>query len=155
MRLRLRVPSDDEQKPTGLRAWFQSLFGGGHPPPPPASRPPAGPPPIVKPDNRWKSRGNARYFPAGRLCVHSQGLWQSEYVFAINMPAQPPQNVRIVLPEPAVAAWERLHDSRMSEAARLSLVTTTLESLIDLQRLPDSMHVPDDAIAALKPMPLL
>jgi hypothetical protein len=151
MRLRLRVPSDGEQKSSGLRGWFQRLFSGG--PSTVAAIPPPVPPPIPKPDIRWQSRGSARYFPKGRLCTLSGGLWIAEYIFAVEIPGQPAQLVRIVLPETPVSAWERRHNARLSEAGRLRIVLNTLESLIDLERLPESMHVPAAEIEAVQPPP--
>jgi hypothetical protein len=136
MRIRLRVPKDDAEKPGGLRGWFDGLFS-------PADAPTLAPAPAVppaKPDKRWLSRANSRYFVAGRLCVKRSGAWESDYLFDVVAAGQT-QQIRVVLPETDVALWEKARKQRMPEALRYRLVRETLEALLDLERFPAAIHV--------------
>ena len=133
MRIRVRVPQDGDDKPVGLFGWLRGLFSR---PDPPASS--AIPAPAA--DKRWIQHGPARYFTAGRLCIRSRGGWESEYLFDVDANGQT-QQIRVVLPESDVAAWEKVQAARMPEALRLRLARETLHALIDLERYPSAIHV--------------
>ena len=149
MRIRLRVPTDGEQQEEktqpGFFARLLNFFSASPAPAPPAA--PAPPPPKL--DHRWATRGDARYFFAGRLCLHESGEWRPQYLFDVLANGSV-QQVCIVLPEPPITAWETRHDKRMTEALRLRLAQETLEALLDLDRLPASMTVAGSAIENAK-----
>lgn len=99
-------------------------------------------------DKRWSTRGDAKYFFDGRHCRHIAGAWQSEYVFTVFAEDEF-QQIRVVIPEVAVTAWEKEHDQRMSEEHRLRLASETMEALVDLGRFPAEITVAGETIAAL------
>jgi len=146
MRIRLRVPTDDEVKSSGLRGWFQRLresFSGQAAPPDPKPRC------VLKRDivRRWSVRGDAKYFFEGRHCKNTGGAWHSEYVFTV-FSAGELQQIRVVLPEASITAWEKEHDQRMSEDHRLRLARETMEELVDLRRFPSTITVGAQTIAS-------
>lgn len=147
MRIRLRVPKDESPasppKQAGLRAWFNSLFS-----PAPSARkcPPA--PPVC--DKRWAAHGETRFFFAGRRARRFRGAWESHYLFDVLAPGDTrPRRVRIVLSEPLADAWQERNGRRLSEAERRDLARQTLVNLLDLGRLPESITITADAVAAL------
>ena len=133
MRIRLRVPTDGAKKPAGIGGWLQGLFTKPSAPLPSTS-------PAPKIDKRWTTFANARYFHAGRLCTIRQGDWHAEYLFDVDASGNS-QQIRVIIPEPAVAIWEKAHAKRMPEALRLRLVRETLEALLTLDRFPSAMLV--------------
>jgi len=142
MRLRLLVPKDGEKESGGLREWFRNLFAPSQAAAPPESAP-------EKPDKRWSIRGKACYFPLGRLCTRRQGQWQAEYIFEVQSRGEK-QRIRVILPEPLVAEWEQRNGQRMPEARRQVLARTTLEALLDLERVPAAIDVSRTAIEAVE-----
>lgn len=155
MRIRLRVPKDDEKQggqeaAGGVRGWLHSWLypdSAG-----PSDAPPV-PGPAVKPaatDRRWVTFGDARYFVLGRLCRWRDGAWETEYLFDVRRDVRA-QVFRIVLPEPLVQMWERTYDQRMTEAARLGVVRETLLGLMELDRWPTSITVTGEAVAVVDP----
>ena len=98
-------------------------------------------------DKRWSTRGEAKYFFDGRHCRNTGGAWNSEYVFTVYAEEEF-QQIRVVMPEVAVTAWEKQHDQRMSEEDRLRLACETMETLVDLGRYPASITIGSDTIAA-------
>lgn len=133
MRIRVRVPTDGEEKPAGLFDWLKGLFTRPAPPAPPATSPKG----I---DKRWAQHGAARYFTAGRLCIPARGNWESEYLFDVDANGQT-QQIRVILSESDVAVWEKAQSARMPEALRLRLARETLHALLDLERFPSAIHV--------------
>ena len=141
MRIRLRVPTDGEVNSGGLRGWLQRLREAFK-----------GPPVKAKinnrqPDKRWLKHGDAKYFFEGRHCRREGGAWQSEYVFSV-LAGDEVQQIRVVLPEALVSAWERRQDQRMSEDHRLRLACETVETLVGLRRFPAAITVSAEANAA-------
>ncbi|MSV32900.1 MAG: hypothetical protein EXQ57_10300 [Bryobacterales bacterium] len=147
MRIRLRVRTDGEVKSDGTQGWFDrlldSIFGST------AAASEKESPQIEKRpiDKRWSTRGDAKYFFDGRHCRNTDGAWNSEYVFTVYA-AEEFQQIRVVMPEVAVTAWERQHDQRMSEEDRLRLARETMETLVDLGRYPAAITIASDTIAA-------
>lgn len=144
MRIRLRVPKDGEVKSDGFRGWlqrFRDSFNGFSFPPGTCNIKHA-----CQLDKRWSARGDARYFFEGRHCRKIDGAWQSEFVFSV-LAAGEIRQIRVVLPEEPVAAWEQQHDQRMSEDHRLRLALETVESLVDRRRFPDAITVSAETIA--------
>ena len=144
MRIRVRVPKDGEVKSEADRGWlhriWESLVG-------PAAEPSA--PIAIKclTDKRWATRGDSRYFLEGRYCRKIGGDWRSEYVYSV-VTHDELQKIRVVVPERPIAEWEKRHDQRMTETQRLCLARETIESLVDNQRFPEAITVPEEAIAA-------
>ena len=100
-----------------------------------------------QPDKRWLAHGDTRYFFEGRHCRYTGGAWQSEYVFSV-LAGDELRQIRVVLPEAPVTAWERRQDHRMSEMHRLRLALETVETLVGLGRFPAAITVSAEAIAA-------
>lgn len=153
MRIRLRAKKDGEvkaeNKPSsgGFFAWLRNLGSSSSRPVAGAPAPCAPPPPQA--DKRWISRGASRYFVAGRSCIIDGSGWRSEYLFDVHC-GKVNQQVRIVLPEPLVARWEKSNSRRMPEATRLRIARETLEALIDLNRLPQALTVSPDSVTSAK-----
>lgn len=149
MRIRLRAKKDGEVKAEkksssgGFFGWLRTLGGGAKPPAGAVPDAPV-PPPA---DKRWIMRGAARYFVAGRSCIFDRTGWRSEYLFDVHS-GKARQQVRIVIPEQWVARWEKSHQRRMPEATRMRIVRETLEALIDLNRLPQTLTVSPDVITS-------
>lgn len=146
MRIRLRTPGEDENNPGEQRAgtlasWFRGLFGKR------TAAPAAQPAPCLLFDKRWASRGKSKYLQLGRFCTQSKGHWEAEYLFDIHANGRR-QQIRIVLPEPPVSAWEKARDKRMPEAVRLQIVRSTLETLLDLERVPTAITITNADIEA-------
>ena len=74
----------------------------------------------------WITRGDAHYFTVGRNCIRRDGVWLTEYRFDIVASGQLEQ-IRIILPEPLIAPWEREHNQRLPEATP-RVVLTNLQS---------------------------
>ena len=155
MRIRLRVPKDDEkqggQEAGGVRGWLHSWLypdgAGASDAPPPVTGS------VAKPgatDRRWVTFGDARFFILGRRCRWREGAWVTEYLFDVRRDVRA-QVFRIVLPEALVEMWERTYDQRMTEATRLGLVKETLVGLIELDRWPTSITLTGEAIAVVEP----
>ena len=145
MRIRLRVPPDGEENSGGLRGWFQRLrdsFMG-------SLAPSVGTRMNKRqPDKRWLTHGDTKYFFEGVHCRNTGGAWQSEYVFSV-LAGDELQQIRVVLPEAPVTAWEQRQDRRMSEEHRLRLALESVESLVGLSRFPAAITVSAEAIAAV------
>jgi len=144
MRIRVRVPKDGEVKSEAAGGWLQriweSLLGRSSEPCAPAA---------VKclTDKRWATRGDSRYFLEGRYCRKIADAWQSEYVYSVVRDDEL-QKIRVVIPEPPIAEWERRHNQRMTETQRLCLARETIESLVEHKRLPEAITVPEETISA-------
>ena len=54
--------------------------------------------------------------------------------------------IRVVLPEAPITAWEQRHDQRMSEVQRLRLARETMETLVGLNRFPAAITVSAETI---------
>ena len=144
MRIRLRVPPDGEKNSGGLRGWLQRLRDSFMA----SLAPSAGTRLNVRqPDKRWLTHGDTRYFFEGLHCRNTGGAWQSEYVFSV-LAGDELRQIRVVLPEAPVTAWERRQDHRMSEMHRLRLALETVETLVGLGRFPAAITVSAEAIAA-------
>lgn len=138
---------DGQVKSSGFRGWFQRIldsFNGS----------------LIQPkngqgtqrchvqlDKRWSTRGDAKYFLEGRHCRKVDGAWHSEYVFTV-LAAKQIQQIRVLLPEGPITAWEKLHDQRMTEDHRLQLARKTMEALVDRRRFHATISVSADTIAA-------
>lgn len=152
-----RVPEDDPSQPTGFFARLKRWWSGGESSSAAAHEPgasePAAPPPVKsKPatDKRWQPVGEALYLGAGRLFLHGDEGWNCDYLFDIVEDGEGRQ-VRILLPETPIAAWESEHQQRMTEAKRLALVKVALEEA--LKGRTASATVIEDAIRAVAPEP--
>ncbi|MEO6759591.1 MAG: hypothetical protein ABIO24_09070 [Saprospiraceae bacterium] len=144
MRIRLRVPTDDEENSKIPRGWLQRIRDSFLWPNPATRVSKSRPCPT---DKRWSVRGESKYYLEGRHCRRIDGNWESEYVFSIFAKGEL-KMVRVVVPESPVAEWERKHDQRMSEEQRLHLARESVEALVDLQRFPAAITVPASTIAA-------
>ncbi|HEU0119654.1 MAG TPA: hypothetical protein VFQ91_03950 [Bryobacteraceae bacterium] len=152
MRIRLRTPGEEENKsgderPGTLAAWFRGLFGIGSSSASASAQEAAAPCMLF--DKRWASRGKSKYLPLGRLCTRGKGHWEAEYLFDIHANGKR-QQIRVVLPEPPVSAWEKARDKRMPEAVRLQIVRSTLETLLDLERIPTAITITNADIEAVE-----
>ena len=88
--------------------------------------------------------------PAGRHCLRPDSTWRTEFLFDVYA-AGAFRKMRIVLPEAEVGPWERKHARRLSEAARIELAKSTLESLIESSDWPDTRTIATDDIQNLTP----
>jgi hypothetical protein len=123
--------------------WFWNLW----------SRAPKQSPVVDEEDNRWKPCAQARVLARGRLCTRRGRGWQSEYLYDVFCNGNL-QEVRIVLPEEFVAAWEKSLGRRMTEPMRSELANQTLTAAASMKPLPRRKVIEKSAVLALPPRDL-
>lgn len=150
MRLRVRVPNEEE-KDSG-RHWLLRWWFGESEEAEPAVGGEAGADSTTRTDRRWATVCGVKYLQRGRLCVREAASWRFDYLFDVLSNRQLRQ-VRISLPEPSVAEWEKQHNRRMTEGQRWRLVMTALEKALQSKNCSCQEAVPESAVQSSEPEP--